>query len=341
MSIVISHLWAVWWWRNTLPTQNPNNLRVSLCSIPKLDNATKDTLRNEAELLYESAIESKIPRYLPLEFIVSGNIVLWGGRHMKQHQWNGFVPMWSLCRTNSSNHLVCSPEFTLLLVAGSIKQLLPEKLEEWQNVVIIAELGCELCGTYSKQLISNPGFKQRRVCLTCIGSIAQFLGRMAHEHGAQRLGRVLPWILDNLNSPMETVLYLLLCLPKRFGGMALPKPFANTPLEVPTHLRKKTHLAHIIPDLLWPEAMLIVEYDGAGPHAGHEKEDQERQELAQDMNYRLITFRIEDLKDKTKFRAKAESVARYLGRELPPASDQFDALQSTLRNMLINHERWL
>ena len=85
----------------------------------------------------------------------------------------------------------------------------------------------------------------------------------------------------------------------------------------------------------------MVEYNGKESHDGREVADQERQEIAQDMGYVMITFRKEDLYNRERFMAKARSAASYLGHALPESSAHFDELQGLLHNMLLHHERWL
>ena len=278
------------------------------------------------------------PRDLPIDLISGTPVARSRLRLIKVRQWTGPVPLGAIC--TAGNAFVCSPEFCFVLVAGDVKHICQERLSHWQYIVILVELGCELCGTYSKQE-SVRGFKDRRAPLIGSWQLFSFAGLMANERGGSLAHEAIRWVIDGLNSPMETVLYLMLCAPRKWGSLALPRPLCNVLLDVPEHLWDKTTLRHIRPDFLWPEFCLIVEYNGEDSHEGRGPYDQEKQELAQDMGYKVITFRKQDLYDLGRFNAKARSVARYLGRRLPAASPDFTALQQTLQQMLLKHQRWV
>ncbi|MDO4796944.1 MAG: DUF559 domain-containing protein [Coriobacteriales bacterium] len=248
------------------------------------------------------------------------------------------MPLGALCVAGSD--FVCSPEFCLVLVACCIRGICQERLADWQYTVVLAELACELCGTYSKQ-DTKRGFKNRDVPLVNTFQLFAFVTSVNHNRGATRAYEAIRWAVDGLNSPMETALYLMLCLPRMWGGLALPRPRSNWVLDVPSGLWQKTRHRHIMPDLYWPEFALIVEFFGEDAHEGREVPDAERQELAQDMGYKVITFRNDDLQDLRRFNAKAGVVARYLGHELPEVSGSFAGLQGMLQRMLVAHKRWV
>lgn len=339
MVLTWGYVWGIWWWRSTGQSMDTDRLRTPLHKVPSPESLCDAISKEEAMTLHDKGVSCGIPQSIPMDVVVTGTRPRIQNRCFVVHQWNGFVPAGSLCNTGSNNY-VCSPEFCLVQIARYIRRLITACIQPWQYTVIFAELACELCGTYSKQ--NTPvGFKERYKPLTSVGALMVFCGRMAFEPGANMVRKALAWTLDGLNSPMETVLYLLLCLPRSYGGLEIPRPFSNFRLEVPQELWPKTHLRHVVPDLYWPETSLIVEHNGKDSHDGHGIEDQERVEIAQDMGHKVITFRKEDLFDKRRFAAKAQSVARALGRELPEATEQFNDLQSTLLNMLLRHERWI
>ena len=338
MSMVHGNVWGIWWWRITAKGIIVDNLRKGRCSLPRYSRELARDHRKQAAGVHEQLVKRGVPQAVPVELMYSGTIQRTGNRFVVPRQWNGFVCSGSLCVVGSD--WVCAPEFCYLQVCGSIRFTVRESLAEWQYLVILVELGCELCGTYSKA-ISKRGFKDRITPLCSTRQLLEFLGRMAFEYGASRAFDALRWILDGLRSPMETVLYLMLCMPQHWGGLALPRPYANYGLEVPEHLWDKTSKRTIVPDLFWPEANLAIEYDSDEEHTGRDHEDQERQELAQDMGLKVITFRNSDMANLTRFNAKARSVATYLGWGALPLDAAFLLVQKTLRDMLMYHERWI
>ncbi len=339
MGMVWGYVWGIWWWRCSGPNMEPDHRRTELCSLPRANigvdlPASKFVLKTR-----KKGLEAGVPRSIPMDLVMCGSRPRLRNHSITVHVWNGFVAVGSICKAGEKNY-VCSPEFCLIQIARYLKRMLSEDLKEWQYIVILAELCCELCGTYSKQNTSK-GYKNRTFSLTSVGAITTYCGRMAFERGARLLREALAWTLDSLNSPMETVLYLLLCLPQSYGGLGFVRPFANYSINVPEWLWGKTKLRHIIPDLFWPEFSLIVEYNGEEPHTGREREDQERMEIAQDMGHKVITFRKEDLYDRRRFMAKAQSVATNLGLNMPEESKKFISLQNTLMDMLLRRERWI
>lgn len=339
MRVMWGYVWGIWWWRNTGKSMDPSRIRTQLCTIPTILEGAGDLSDPSMQDLRDRGLASGIPLGIPCDIVIASRRVNARSRRFDVHQWNGFVPAGSICSA-SGDTFVASPEFCLLQVASQLGRLVSTTLRPWQLTVILTELVCELCGTYSKQNTAR-GFKDRTLPLTTIGQLLVFCGRMAFEPGCGALRRAVAWAVDGLNSPMETVLLMLLCLPKAYGGLEFPRPLANPSIPVPRELWVKTGRRHIVPDLFWPEANLMVEFNGKEPHEERGILDQERLELAQDMGYAVITFRKEDLYDRKRFTAKAQSVAKHLGHELPRQSAKSRELQTLLSDMLLRHERWV
>ena len=338
VQLVFGHIWALWWWRLTQTNVTADSLLTNLCILAQAPSATKVLEATGAYSIREAHIQRGIPQSLPLEILSRDNVPRTVLAHIKIRRWNGFVPVGSLCR--AGDHLTCSPEFCFALIGSDIRRICQEKLKDWQYIVILAELGCELCGFYSK-LNTRRGFKNRNVQLVTVSQMRDFACSIAHERGAAIAYEALRWVIDCLNSPMETTVYLLFCLPRQWGGLELPRPRANFSLPVPNILWGKTSKRHVIPDLYWPEYGLVVEFFGEEFHAGNEREDLERQEIEQDMGLKVVTLWKDDVTDLRRFRAKAESIARYMGRQLPPADANFNVLQAKQQAMLVRHQRWV
>ncbi len=339
MDVMWGYVWGIWWWRMTGKNMDPNRLRTGLSAIPSSLANAKDLRNPRIQVLRDRGLARGIPEFVPTDIVVVGSRFGSRNRRIVTHQWNGFVPVGSICKAGGRCY-VASPEFCLLQVASGLKRMFSTTLRPWQLTVVLSELVCELCGTYSKQNTTR-GFKERGCPLSSVGQIMVFCGRVAFEPGANTLRKALSWSLDGLNSPMETVLFLMLCLPKSYGGLEFPRPISNPTLHIPENLWTKTAKRHIVPDLFWPEVGLFVEFNGEDSHRGREVEDQERQEIAQDMGYVVVTFRKEDLYDYNRFMAKAQSVAKYLDCPLPDSTKRFNQQQILLHNMLLHHARWV
>lgn len=315
-----------------------DSLRTSICDLNETPTTRDELEQAEADTVRLEHIARGIPRDISMDLLTSDAVPHARMAHMKVRRWKGAVPLGAICRAGKC--LTCSPEFCFVLIACDIGRVCQEKLKRWQHVVVLAELGCELCGTYSKQ-DDKRGFKSRRMPLVSMCQMRDFACALAHERGAALAYESLRWVIDGLNSPMETVVYLMLCLPNTCGGLALFRPRANWSIPVPEKLWKKTTRRHVVPDLYWPEQRLAAEFFGKDFHEGHEHDDMERLEIEQDMGLKVVTFWKEDVLDLERFNAKAASVARYLGIELPEADNEFKKLQSTLQQMLVKHQRWV
>ena len=338
MSIVLSHVWGIWWWRGVHPHTPADAFRTNICRLGAAPSTAQEMKSAKIPRIRDSQTKRGIPNDLPIELLSGTPVQRKGLSFAKVRQWTGMVPLGSICEAEGL--YVCSPEFCFVLIASDIKHICKDSLAHWQHAVILAELGCELCGTYSKQ-VSARGFRDRDIALISSCQLFTFAGLFAAERGGAMAFEALRWVIDGLNSPMETVLYLMLCLPRAWGGLGFPRPRANWSLEIPPELRKGWDKSHVIPDLFWPEFSLIAEYFGADAHAGKETPDLRRQELEQEMGCNVITFWKDDVKDLGRLNAKARALAKHMGRALPEPSQGFLARQRTLQQMLMGHQRWI
>ena len=260
MTVVLGYVWGIWWWRCADSRIDVDPLRVPFSKLPTSQMKIAELRKAGLDKFRESCEMRGIPRTLPVDIVVCGDSPCPRTREVQVHRWNGFLPQWFLCGVGE-DYFVCAPEFCFIMVAGNIRSIMRERVRKWQYVVALVELGCELCGMYSLQN-TRRGFKDRTRPLTSSKNLYAFAGRVTHERGTSMVFAALPWVVDGMRSPMETVLYLMLCAPRKWGSLALPRPLCNVLLDVPEHLWDKTTLRHIRPDFLWPEFCLIVEYTG-------------------------------------------------------------------------------
>jgi very-short-patch-repair endonuclease len=79
------------------------------------------------------------------------------------------------------------------------------------------------------------------------------------HHGRRNSLRAIQYIQDRSRSPMESKLYMHLCLPNHLGGCGFPKAILNHPVKVDSQ--------QFFLDLYFPEARLGVEYDSYEHHS--------------------------------------------------------------------------
>ena len=166
MKMVFSHVWAIWWWRHTHVQATADSLRTNRCALSIAPSLAKELAQVGARAVWEEHTNRGIPRSIPMELLSKDAISRSSRTNVCVRRWNGPIPLGSICK--AGDHFTASPEFCFVLVAGSIRRICAEGLSRWQHVVVLAELGCELCGTYSKQ-DTRRGFKGRRTPLvsTC------------------------------------------------------------------------------------------------------------------------------------------------------------------------------
>ena len=157
--------------------------------------------------------------------------------------------------------LVPAPEFCFLLLAKDLS--LPN----------LVQIGMELCGHYRMVgALSNSLVRSRRTIYNCDvlttpERIRDFLANVRGFPGISRARRAARYLVSGSASPMETILYLLLCLPRTLGGYGMPAPSLNVKRGVNKSASKFTFARTLVPDLYWSEARLDVEYDSEEFHA--------------------------------------------------------------------------
>ena len=190
----------------------------------------------------------------------------------------------------------------------------------------IVQLGLELCGGYSLAA-HKTGFKDpddaakgfvNRPPLTSKERLTSVLARTAGTFDQRRLASVLHYIENGSNSPRETILYLLLVLPYRYGGYGFPVPVLNPELTPVRIARKSASKKHFSCDLFWPEHKLDVEYDST---AYHEEEvdrtrDSAKRNSLHTMGITAISVTNNQLCNTVEFQKLAQQLAIHFNRRL-------------------------
>ena len=121
---------------------------------------------------------------------------------------------------------------------------------------------------------------------------------------------------------METVLYLLLCLPQKYGGYNLPHPMLNAEIELLAQDREILRALKVKPDMLWKDVRLVVEYDGEYHKEDAQRvRDEKRKAVLEAMGYTVLQVKKQQVYDPLAFDGFARALARRLGkriRELTP-----------------------
>ena len=216
---------------------------------------------------------------------------------------------------------VTSPEMTFAQMATRL------------TLLELIKLGMELCGTYAPCPYEGVDRFDERPPVTTKTRLLAFCKRAKGMRGAATALRALRWVVDGSNSPAETALVLLLCLPVRMGGYGFEYPDMNptTPLGV----RASNMLGHpsMRCDLHWVDAQVVVEYDSDQEHLTSQSasRDAVRRNVLGYKGVEVITVRKPMIANPGAFDNVAKQLAQALGRRLRPRDLERTATRATLR----------
>ena len=233
---------------------------------------------------------------------------------------------------------VCTPQF---LFSQMAKELDP---------IDAISLGMELCGTYSIDHVSSTcegdaeglELDRRQKSRACTYDLpramassraVRFTERLWGRRGKREAQTALRWVADGSASPMETAVYLLLCLPKRLGGYGRPKPVFNPKLVIsnPDGVKER------YPDLFWPGVNIDVEYNSDAEHAGEwaRYRDSKREVELVIANVKVLPLTRAQLMDVDEFDAFAQGLRRMLGVRTRPTDSEWIRRRAELRKKLL------
>lgn len=222
------------------------------------------------------------------------------------------------------NPYLCSPEIVFVQMA-----------EGGRSTVELIQLGFELCGLYSVRP-SDDSLVQH-FPLTTPARLRATIDRCGPMRGVKAARRALPFILPNSASPMETILTMLLTLPPRLGGYALPTPELNPQLGVPKRTQDITSHRNIFPDVYYRSAREVLEYESDEFHLdpGRYARDSHRRAVLAHMGIHVTTVSRTELFDTDLFHATACSLARSLGHRVRLPEDTWRGCRRALRKTLL------
>lgn len=237
--------------------------------------------------------------------------------------WRKELPAGSLVKGNEYAS-IASPELLFVQMARELS--LPE----------LVELGMELCGTY-RLACAQYDTRFDLAPLTTVLKLKQFIGRADGIPGVAQAQAALKHIAPNSASPMETVLYLLLCLPRRLGGYAFPQPTLNGEVKIKAAGKRYTLRKSSRPDLCWKSKKFDLEYQGQTHEEVESRaEDSMRRKALEKMGYTVFELTYKELADADLFRANVRSIANALGLRIRSRGEgDFAEREERLRNTLL------
>ena len=228
---------------------------------------------------------------------------------------------------------ICTPQHVFLRLGAE------------RDFVDLVRTGMELCGTYSRWRLPSAARNQRAAeeqgCTFDVPPVMQarhmrlFLGRMAGHRGAVGARKAAQYVLDGSASPVETAVYLMLCLPKRYGGYGLPKPVLNPRLRIQNP--SGTEAVERYPDLFWAGPDIDVEYNSDAEHSGEwsRYRDSRREVELVVADVRVLPLTRAQVMDPDGFDEFANGLRRMLGIQKRPEDPRWRQRRDELRCKLL------
>lgn len=306
MGIVLCDTSSMEWW-----------LHAAYCD--RSGHAEKDVLdvchpsSREASRLFSMAPWLSAPYH----FLVDAESAKRKGKMFSCHTSPQTLPEGSLCRISSCD-FAASPEFTLTQMARR------------SSLAETVRFASHLCA----QFMFDRGNERlpKRAPLTAKHRIDAYAWANPRLHGTRRIRESLPYIVENAASPPEIDLAMRLSLPRRCGGYAIAPPEMNVPVPLSENAQATAGRRHVVGDLCWTRAKLVVEYDSDAEHlnpAQAEKDATKRLALSM-QGFEVITVTSLMMRNVDAFEGVAERVARRLGTRLRVRGSSFRSEQEEL-----------
>ncbi|MCL2493799.1 MAG: hypothetical protein FWF33_07155 [Clostridiales bacterium] len=173
--------------------------------------------------------------------------------------------------------------------------------------------------------------------LTSAKELRSFAARMQGVKGYEKALRALRYVADGSASPMETILFMLLTLPYKYGGYGLPAPELNKRINIGKAAKQRPGRAFYKCDFFWPAANLAVEYDSSLYHtdAGNIANDSRKRLDLDTLGIDVITATGEQVRNVYGLESLAKRIAHKLGKQLRYKNPGFDKVQRGLHELLL------
>ena len=319
MKTFVSHKTALAYWRKHFPLDSELGRSASFNRAEACTHLKQDILSDVPEMFREPD--------KPVDTLVFEAGYRRASELICSHLWSGNIPDGAFYKVGTM--YVSSPEFVFAQLATSL------------TVVQLIALGCELCGTYTllpqgqKHASSLDDCPKRVAPLTNVDKINAFIEKAGSFKGAVKARRAIRYIAEGARSPMETMTYLLLCLPPMLGGYGLPKPELNATIRLDREAQQIAKRRYCEGDICWRQEELDIEYYGE-VHGGmaNVKSDAGRTLGIEHMGWHVLTVTSPQVFDMDQFEVVALAAAKHLGRRIHPRNLGHTAARLTIYDEL-------
>lgn len=313
-NIFISHNSALHFWRTNPPWYvlegGDRNIR-SLKNCPASDEQVREFHLSEAEF-GPAPIDALVPPDGPRPRSM-----------LRYHVQKAKIPPHSLYPVRDGIHVV-SPALCYVQLCNALP------------FATALQLGMELCGTYALRPDALEDKSSRSYQLVTADTLRRRLQSWKDLHGLAQARKTLTYLADGSASPMETNLFLLLCLPQKYGGYNIGKPELNPRIELPLEGRLVLRQESVKPDMLWRNARTIVEYDGAYHDDPQQaRRDEKRRAVLEALGYTVVAVKRQHVYDPIAFEGFATMLAKKCGKRVRPLTAKQQIARDLLRAELL------
>jgi len=267
---------------------------------------------------------------LPLDIMVGELSARRPSKAVRPHVCSKPVPNGSFVSVGDGLYL-SSPEFCFFRMAA-----------KYPLAKLIA-LGFEICGSYSLPGSASTGGNRDDSVqtmydfppLTSKKKLMAFCARMEGWTGHKQALKALRFVADDSASPMEAVLVMLLTLPYKYGGYALPMPELNGSIYPKKGVSQFAGKSFYRGDLLWRDAGVVAEYNSDLEHASPDRIARDairRNDLSLCGIYE-VTVTKSQIKSIELFDKIARQIAVRIGKELQYKKSEFLKARRELRSV--------
>lgn len=306
---------AFWIWRKAGPLAyaalTPTRIR-SLAGGAPTSEKIQSFRRNHPDLALEH-----------LDVVVaSGDQRIMPG--VKAHVKSVLLPDRSFYRLDDEVY-VASPELCLMQLATKLSE--PE----------VVKLALEMCGNYAiDPYFDDPGM-EKRPALTSASKLGAYAAKLFTPGSRARSAHFLRYVVDNSASPRETALFMLLCMPPRFGGYGLALPELNRRIELTQVEQIAMNVHHFDCDCYWSNKQKVaVEYDSSRHHTAQEKQERDaiRRNMLQYKGIQVIVATRTQVNSAARFDELARQIGRATGKRFRISEKEHIAARRQLRKTL-------
>ena len=313
--LYISHDSALHYWRTNPPVYVLDGLRQN---IRKLQGCPSDVGEVRSIVLSESEFGP-----CPIDVLVPPKARRIDAARLRHHVQTANLPPHALCPVYGGIHVV-SPELCLVQICAT------------HPMAKAFEIGMELCGTYALRPDATEDEAKRDYALVDAARFRRHVEAWKGLHGLAPARDVANYLVNGSASVMETKLYLLLCLPQKYGGYNFARPELNPSLEVPPASKEALRQEIVKPDMLWRKDRVVVEYDGAyHDDARQAARDALRKSVFESMGYTVFTFKRWHVYNPLVFDEMARALAKKLGKRIRPLTPKQSLARDSLRERLL------